>query len=216
MKSELNQLSVRVALKQIFDNALRILGLVCVNLRIYEAFRQIFLRMRKDFCNRSFFDYLSVFHHGNRVGKFTNDVHLMRDDHDRQVEFLVDPFKQIKHFVRCLRIKGARCFVRNQNIGIIRQCSGNSDALLLTSGKLCGISMNALAQSNDFCQMLSLLFARFFIDARKFQRKFDVLQNGSRPQQIEMLKNRADFFALLAKFGPLESVNLFAVDDDFA
>ena len=78
--------------------------------------------------------------------------------------------------------------------GIIHESSCNGDALLLTTGQLTRMMVQAIAQPDAFQQAdrSFLTFAPRDISIVQ-QRQFDVFQRRGAIQEVEVLKNEADF-----------------------
>src|SRR5260370_4769456 len=81
--------------------------------------------------------------------------------------------------------------VGKQDRGIVHEGAGDSDALLLSAGKLVRIVLLAAMQSHHFEQFRGapLTLAR---PGRVEQRQFDVLERGRAREQIETLEDEAD------------------------
>ena len=97
--------------------------------------------------------------------------------------------------MRSCGIKGACCFVAEQNLGIgsKRACYGNT--LLLTAGQLCRICISLIREPDNRKQLGS---APTFVGALytcKLKRKAYIGKTGALHQQIKALKYHCDLAA---------------------
>ncbi|MNE16966.1 hypothetical protein D3C80_1099290 [compost metagenome] len=123
----------------------------------------------------------------------------MRNQHDRQLEATVNIEQQVKDLIGCLRVERRGCLIAQQNIRVIGQRTGNADALLLPTAQLGRKGIFATRQAHQFHQFRYARRNFVFRYARDLHGKSNVLADGSRPQQVEVLENHADFQSRLAQ-----------------
>ena len=67
---------------------------------------------------------------------FLNNLHFMRDNNDRQLQFFVDVTDEVEDRTRRLRVERTRRFVAEQDFRLARKRTGDTDALFLTAREL--------------------------------------------------------------------------------
>jgi hypothetical protein len=97
--------------------------------------------------------------------------------------------------------------------GSVDQCAGDGDALALPAGQLVRLVIHALLRSTWISALLRLGDARRGRRAVVDQRQFHVVQRGGAGQQVESLKDEADFLvADLRQFVVVHRTDQTAVD----
>ena len=113
-------------------------------------------------------------------------------NHDDRFTLAIERGKQVKDLIGGLRIQVSRRFVRQNEVGIVRQTAGDGYPLLLPARKLLGAVPQTIAQADQFRQFS----ATAPLDRGKpptiVQRDFDVLQHVELRDQIVRLENKAD------------------------
>ena len=128
---------------------------------INETLRHRGLGVGEDIKNRPFFDDAPVFHHGSTVADEFHHVHLMRNDDDRNAESGIHLTQQFQNRARRLGVQGTRCFIAQQHLGVVRERTGNGNALLLAARQLRGIGFRFIRKFHEF-QERTNLFTSFF------------------------------------------------------
>src|SRR5699024_8185630 len=127
---------------------------------------------------------------------FTDDMHLMGDEHDREVHFITDLHQQIEHFIRRFRLQGTCGFIAEKDFRFIGQGAGDADALFLPAGQLAWIVVLAARKPDQFHQFLHLFLPLSFRHSRNFPREADIFCNRSAPAPVEVLDYHGTFRAL--------------------
>ena len=92
----------------------------------------------------------------------------MRDQDDRDAQLLIDFLQQLENAGGCLRIKRAGRLVAQQHFRIVSQRPRDRDTLLLSAGQLRGVSVQLLAQPDQFQQILDLFVNLGFSELASF------------------------------------------------
>jgi hypothetical protein len=79
-------------------------------------------------------DDLAVAHVNDAVAILSR-LGIVRDHHDGLPKFLIGKAQHIEDDLRILRVKIPRRFVGQNHSGLVDQCTGEGNALLLPSGK---------------------------------------------------------------------------------
>ncbi|MCY1417818.1 hypothetical protein D9M71_333600 [compost metagenome] len=139
----------------------------------------------------------------------------MGDQDDGQLQFLVDLRQQLQHRGGGLRVEGAGGLVAEQDLRPAGQRAGDADALLLPAGKLRRVLARVLDEADAVEQLgdagVDLAGA---VVAGQAQRHGDVVGDGLRGQQVEVLEDHSDALAEAAQAVGVEGGDVFAVDDD--
>jgi len=93
------------------------------------------------------------------------------------------------------RVEVTRRFVTQEDRRLVRQCSGNSNPLLLPTRQLRREVICAFVKSHELEQLQRALAQTAVLCER--QREFDVLSRGERRNQVEELKDEADRFTAI-------------------
>ncbi|MCY1442322.1 hypothetical protein D9M71_586870 [compost metagenome] len=139
----------------------------------------------------------------------------MGDQDDGQLQLLVDLRQQLQHRGGGLRIEGAGRLVAEQDRRPAGQGAGDTDALLLPAGKLCRVLARLLGEA-DAGQQLGDAGVDFTGAAAtgQAQRHGDVVGDGLRGEQVEVLEDHADALAEATQAVGVEGGDVFAIDDD--
>ena len=113
-------------------------------LAVYPFLGQLFLQHPAVGLAHGFGTDLAVPDTDNAVNN-AGDIAIVADDDAGKVEASIQLAQELPDLVRCNRIYLAGRFIGQQDLGLVGQCDGNSDALLLATGKLCQ-AMVAVAQ----------------------------------------------------------------------
>ena len=140
----------------------------------------------------------------------------MRDDDDSQAELLVDVSDEMQDRLRRLRVKRARRLVGQEHLRIGRERPRDADALLLPARELRRVLLRLVGESDEREERLDLRADLRLVRAGKAQGEGDVVVDGRRRQQVEVLEDHADALALFAKLRLTERGQILAVNDDLA
>ncbi len=192
-----------------------LLGLVDVLGLQHEAPRGRVLRMEEHLGHRAFLDYHAGVHHRHAVADAADHVHLVGDQHDGQAQFAVDLGQQLQHLAGGLRVEGAGGLVAQQDLRPGAQRPGDADALLLPAGELRRVLVGVLLQADAGQQLgdpgVDLGAAQL---AGQAQRHGDIVGDGLRRQQVEVLEDHPDLLAEAAQALGIEGGDVDAVDLD--
>ena len=119
----------------------------------------------------------------------------MRNDNHGPA-FLCQFLHGIQNILHQFRVKRGSRFVKQHQFRLNRQCSGNADTLLLTAGKLVGVEVNLIAQT-DFFKQFDSLFTRLSDRLALYgNRSFhDVFQRSFVRKEVVLLEHHAGFAA---------------------
>ena len=127
-----------------------------------EVLRDGLLRVREDLEDGALLGDDAVLDDGDLVADVLDDLHLVRDDDDRQRELAVDVLDELEDRARRLRVEGACRLVAEQDFRLARECAGDADALLLAAGELRGILVRLVRQSDEIQERQHLFLDLFF------------------------------------------------------
>src|SRR5215471_1631765 len=120
--------------------------------------------------------------------------------------------EQRHDFVASLRVKVSGRLVSQNDGRIVNQCTGDCDALTLTTGELIRLVQHAGAESDAFKRSLGALFACSGRCAVVDERKFYVMERSRTSQKVEGLEDEADLLVadagqfIIVKLGDVMSV----------
>ncbi len=126
---------------------------------------------------------------------------LLVGDEDDGVAGLVELVEEGHDLFRCLRIEVAGGFVGEKNRRPVDQRPGHRHPLSLAAGQFVGLVFDAVGQSNPFEGLERPLPAFGGGHSCVDQGQFDIGQSGRPVEQVESLKDKADF--LIADVGEL-------------
>ena len=69
--------------------------------------------------------------HGDPVGDVLDDREVVRDEQVREVELALQVFEQVEHLGADRDVEGAHGLVKDDELGIERERTGDADALAL-------------------------------------------------------------------------------------
>ena len=159
---------------------------------------------------------MTVVDNGNMGTGALYDAHFMSDDDDGDAHLAVNFAQKIENRGRRRRVERTGCFVAEDNLRVGRQSTGDGNTLLLTAGKLAGIVMLSVRQSNDFEQFVNALFNLRTLHPGDFHREGNVAAHIPLREQVKMLENHRNLLAKLAQFLRAERGEILTVDDDVA
>ena len=139
------------------------------------------------------FDRLAVAHDEHAVGDALDHVHLMRDEHDGDVQLAVDATQQVEHILRGLGVEGARRLVGEKYARMRGERASDADTLLLPAGKLAGILVRVLGEPHEFKQLGDSAVAIVRTPVVAHQRVGDVAGDRAGFKKVELLEHHADF-----------------------
>src|SRR5690349_16943521 len=120
------------------------------------------------------------------------DVVFVGDKNDG-VALTVKIREESHDFFAGLGIKVARRLVSQNDGWRIDQGAGNSDALALTAGKFIRLVIHAVGELDAGQRLLSFFEPFFGRSSVVDERKLDVVERRGTREQIERLKDEADF-----------------------
>ena len=135
------------------------------------------------------------------------------DDHTIPGDLLED----VHNLYACLGVQCTGRLVRQNDVRIVDQCTGNGDTLHLSAGHLAGLFVELVAQSHILKRLLRPLFPIRLGNAGERQRQFYVLQDGLVGNQVVTLKDKADGMVAVSVPVPIPEVpGRASVDDEVA
>ncbi len=91
-----------------------------------------------DLARRAALDNPAAIHDGDAVAEMADDREVVRDEDQRQVEFLPQADQQVDDLRLDRDVERRDRLVADDDIGLHRQCAGNGDALALPPENWCG------------------------------------------------------------------------------
>src|SRR5699024_5248909 len=180
------------------------------------TFRHTVFRILEKFQHGARLDDPAVLHHCSAVAYFTDDMHLMGDEHDREVHFITDLHQQIEHFIRRFRIQGTCGVIAEKDFRFIGQGAGDADALFLPAGQLAWIVVLAARKPDQVPAVLHIFPPISFRHPRNFPREADIFSNRSGPEQVEVLEYHGNFLAFFAEGRLRHTADYMFTDDNIA
>ena len=130
-------------------------------------------------------------HQGDDAGRVgLSQLGIVGDHHDQTIA--CDLLEQIHDLETCLGIQRAGRLVRQKDIGIVYQRTGDRDTLHLTAGKLGGSLVDVFLESDLFERFRRAGGAIFGRNAADRQRELDVFENRLVGDQVVALEYKAD------------------------
>lgn len=112
----------------------------------------------------------------------------------------VDVAQQSQDGAGRLRVERAGRLVGEQHLRVAGQGACDADALFLAAGELCGVDPGLVGEADEVEQFQGPAGAFLPGVAEDLQRQFDVVLDGARGQQVEVLEDHADGAARAAQF----------------
>lgn len=184
--------------------------------RIDKGPGQGLLRGGEDIDNAASLNDFAFFHDSHLVADFLDHLHFMGDEDNGQIEFFVEAFEKLQHFIGCLRIQGRCGLVAKQDVRVIGQGSGDGDPLLLAARQLGGVGFFLVPDANDVQQFPNLGSLFFLAELAMLQGKGHVVKNGLGAEQVEVLKNHSDFLPSLPELLAVEAGQVFSANEHLA
>ena len=122
----------------------------------------------------------------------------------------------VEYFTDHFRIEGSGYFVEKQDFGMHAQGADDGHTLFLTTGKLSGIAVGFVTESDTFEKLHGFLFYFFFFTFLYLDRcQCDIVDHGQVREQLVALEYHTD---LLTKLGDGRAAffDFFAVQGDGA
>ena len=157
-----------------------------------------------------------MFDDGDTFSDLLDDFHLMRDHDDGDAELLIDIFQQLQDGFDRFRIQRRGRFIGEKYGWIGHDSACDADTLLLSAGELCGVLIFVLGETDHLEDVIDAFLLLCLRHIGKLQRECDISCHCAGGQQVEMLEDHADAFALAAQFRLGELHHVFAIDQDFA
>ncbi len=113
-------------------------------------------------------------------------------DHDDGRSFLVHPGKKVHDPGSGHRIEVAGRFVAEEEVGVVDECPGNGDPLLLAAGELARLVGIKPLFKPDRCKHLERPLPGVALPAPEDHRVLDVLDRREERDQVEVLEDEPD------------------------
>src|SRR5688572_8031387 len=147
--------------------------------------------------------------HRTEIGA-ANHLQIVRRHHNRRAAG-VDVLQQLEHTACCSLVEISRWLVGKNEIGLVHECTGNRNALLLTARKMSrkliglGCQTDLVQNSRDFLRDLRLR------RSRHLQRERHILLGGAVVEQAEFLEHDSKFSPELRNLLAIGGVGMKAV-----
>src|SRR5690606_33376614 len=115
--------------------------LVCTQVRnrSKELLRIWLLGCVEHLVYRAGFDDLAAMHDDDAIGEVSDDAHIVRDEHDRGIEPLVQRAEQVENLGLYCHVESRGRFVSDEQVGVTRNRLRDHGALTLTTRQLVGV-----------------------------------------------------------------------------
>lgn len=153
--------------------------------------------MVEEFVGSALFDDFAVVDKNDASGDFFGEIHFVSDDDASEAIF--DEFAdELDYFADRFRVEGGGGFVKEKDFGVKHHGTDDGDTLFLPAGKTGREGINFVLKA-DMTEELAGFFGglRFGHEAELDGRQDKILHDGKIVDEIEMLKNHADFLANL-------------------
>ena len=117
---------------------------------------------------------------------------VVRDHHDRFLEFSVELFHEVEDLTGGHAVEVAGRLVRDQQIGVGDEGRGDRHSLLLAAGELAGIVVLAPVQADDSQGGHDVFAPPAPGEMGQEERQLDVFQRGQHRDQVISLEDEAD------------------------
>src|SRR5690349_18184567 len=107
------------------------------------------LRRGEDVEHLAGLDDAALLHDDDPVGERADDVHLVRDDEDRDSELPVDAAEEAEHLLRRVGVESARGLVGEKDPGAGGEGAGDADALLLAARELFRVAAGLVGEADE-------------------------------------------------------------------
>ena len=115
-------------------------------------------------------------------------------DHQYAYSFIVQALKQFHNLFSRSTVQCAGRLIRQKDLRLVNQCSGNRYSLFLPTGKLIRLKIHSVFQSYTG-QCLQCPFPPlFFRNSRISQWQFHIFQCSLSRQQLKVLENKPNLF----------------------
>jgi hypothetical protein len=141
-----------------------------------------------------------------------NDVHFMRDDQDGELQAAGQVLDEVQDLVGGSRVQCRRRFVTQQDVGVGRQGTGNTDALSLAAGQLGRVGVFETLQAHELQQLRNLGPDLVLGRPDELERMRDVACCGAGIHKVGVLEHHADAAPGRTDLGILHGAKLSAVD----
>ena len=126
-------------------------------------------------------------------------------DHQHGDAHIAHPLQQLHHLKAQLRVDVAGGLVRNDQLGAVGKCTGHSHALLFAAGEELRVDVGLVLQVDQLQHVGHTLLDLLTADVGDVHRKRDVLVNGHRGDEPEILKNNAHLAAQVGHLAALDA-----------
>ncbi len=114
-----------------------------------QHLRIVGLRPLEDVCGRSLLHHFAAAHYRDAFGKVLDDAEIVRDQHDRHAEALLQRLQEIEDLSLDRHVKRCRRLVGDQKVRLVGERHRNHHALTLAARKLVRIAVDASTRLGD-------------------------------------------------------------------
>ena len=167
---------------------------------------------------RGLLHHHAVLHEYRLGGDVAGKAHLVGDHQHGHALFGQLPHDR-EHLAGQLRVKGTGGLVKVNDLRVGGKGAGNGNALLLSAGKLAGIVVGPVGQTDLFQHpSADLVCLLLWHPAGNDQALGHILQGGLVPEQVVVLEHKGCFFAQPGNVGPGDPAKIegFAVEHQSA
>ena len=125
-------------------------------------------------------------------------IGIVRDEHHGGAKLAMQIVKEAKNFVAGFRVEISGGLVCQQQRRIENESAGDGDALAFAAGKFVWQMASTRAETDAIEKFRGAQFGFAAAQSLQAQRERCIFQSAQRRQQIESLKNHANFFTARA------------------
>ncbi len=182
-----------------------------------EGRNVVVCRRRQDLLRRADLDQATVPKDGNARADLDGFVQIVRHEHNRLAQALLNFEQIILKLAADQGIERAERLVHQQNLRVGRQRARQTDALLHAPGQLGGVAVLVVFQADGLDDLHGALLALRLGHPLNFEAEFHIAQHRAVRQQGEALEHHAELLAPQRAQGlSVHRGGIFAIDQNSA
>ncbi len=131
----------------------------------------------------------AIVHHGDAIRHRHGFFLIVRHIDERNAHLLLHGLQFVLHGLPQFQIKCAQRFIQQQDRRFFDQCASQRHPLLLSTGKLTGLTVRQVRQAHQFECFQRACFGLGFIDTFHTQTELHILQHGHVREQGIILEH---------------------------
>ena len=158
-----------------------------------QEFLHSYVVGREYLLGRAFYGDEPVVHEDDPVGDVPGEAHLVGDDHHGDV-LGCQVFDDFQDFAGEFGVKGGGRLIKEQDVRVHAQGSGNGNSLLLSAGELVGVIVFFVGEAHFFQKLSCLGIDFFFVPLLDFDGGVNnIFNHGKMGKKVKVLEYQADF-----------------------